>query len=37
MDNKDFLEAINQVMPYGKYKGHRLLDLPEPSTMPGHM
>ena len=30
MDNKDLLEAINQVMPYGKYKGLQLLDLPEP-------
>jgi len=30
MDNKDLLEAINQVMPYGKYKGQQLLDLPEP-------
>ncbi len=29
-DNKDLLEAINQVMPYGKYKGRQLLDLPEP-------
>ncbi len=24
------LDAINQVMPYGKYKGRQLLDLPEP-------
>jgi uncharacterized protein (DUF3820 family) len=30
MDNKDLLEAINQVMPYGKYKGRQLPDLPEP-------
>ncbi|MEH6515214.1 MAG: DUF3820 family protein [Halioglobus sp.] len=30
MDNKDLLDAINQVMPYGKYKGRQLLDLPEP-------
>ncbi|MFT6286407.1 MAG: hypothetical protein ACJA09_001155, partial [Alcanivorax sp.] len=30
MDNKDLLEAINQIMPYGKYKGLQLLDLPEP-------
>lgn len=30
MENKDLLEAINQVMPYGKYKGRQLLDLPEP-------
>ena len=30
MDNKVLLEAINQVMPYSKYKGRQLLDLPEP-------
>ena len=30
MDNKDLVEAINQVMPYGKYQGCQLLDLPEP-------
>ena len=30
MENKDLLDAINQVMPYGKYKGRQLLDLPEP-------
>ena len=30
MDNKDLLEAINQIMPYGKYRGRQLLDLPEP-------
>ena len=30
MDNKELLAAINQVMPYGKYKGRALLDLPEP-------
>ncbi|MEH6587090.1 MAG: DUF3820 family protein [Halioglobus sp.] len=30
MDSKDLLEAVNQVMPYGKYKGRQLLDLPEP-------
>lgn len=30
MDNKDLLEAINQIMPYGKYQGRQLLDLPEP-------
>ncbi len=30
MDNKDLLEAINQEMPFGKYKGRQLLDLPEP-------
>ena len=30
MDQEDLLNAINQVMPYGKYKGRQLLDLPEP-------
>jgi uncharacterized protein (DUF3820 family) len=30
MDNKHMLEAINQVMPFGKYAGRKLLHLPEP-------
>lgn len=30
LDSEALLEAINQVMPFGKYKGRRLLDLPEP-------
>lgn len=30
MDSEDLREAINQLMPYGKYKGRQLLDLPEP-------
>ncbi len=30
MNNQDLLDAINQVMPYGKYKGRPLLHLPEP-------
>lgn len=29
MNDEDLLAAINQVMPYGKYKGRQLLDLPE--------
>lgn len=29
-DQQLLLEAINQVMPFGKYKGKRLLELPEP-------
>ena len=29
-DQQSLLEAINQVMPFGKYKGKRLLELPEP-------
>ncbi len=24
------VEAINQIMPFGKYSGRRLLELPEP-------
>ena len=30
MDNKDLLDAVNQVMPCVKYQGGQLLDLPEP-------
>jgi uncharacterized protein (DUF3820 family) len=30
MDQQLLMEAINQVMPFGKYKGRRLLELPEP-------
>lgn len=30
MDSQALIDAINQVMPYGKYKGRQLLDLPEP-------
>jgi uncharacterized protein (DUF3820 family) len=30
MNPKDLLDAINQTMPFGKYKGRRLIDLPEP-------
>jgi len=30
MNEKDFLDAINQTMPFGKYKGCKLIDLPEP-------
>ena len=26
----ELLAAINQIMPYGKYAGRRLLELPEP-------
>ncbi len=28
--NEELLAAINQIMPYGKYAGRRLLELPEP-------
>lgn len=30
MDDKLLLEAINQTMPFGKYAGRKLLQLPEP-------
>lgn len=30
MNENDFLDAINQTMPFGKYKGRKLIDLPEP-------
>ncbi len=27
---QQLIDAINQVMPFGKYQGRRLLELPEP-------
>jgi len=30
MDQKLLIEAINQTMPFGKYQGRKLLELPEP-------
>jgi uncharacterized protein (DUF3820 family) len=30
MDSKLLLEAVNQTMPFGKYAGRKLLNLPEP-------
>lgn len=30
MNENDLLDAINQTMPFGKYKGRKLIDLPEP-------
>jgi uncharacterized protein (DUF3820 family) len=30
MDSASLLEAINQIMPIGKYAGRKLLHLPEP-------
>ncbi|WNC67808.1 DUF3820 family protein [Thalassotalea nanhaiensis] len=30
MDQKALLDAINQIMPFGKYAGRKLLLLPEP-------
>ena len=29
-DKKDLLKIANQTMPFGKYQGRRLIDLPEP-------
>ncbi len=30
MDKQALIEAVNQTMPFGKYAGRRLLELPEP-------
>ena len=30
MSQQDLLDAVNQIMPFGKYQGRKLLDLPEP-------
>ncbi|WP_394200609.1 DUF3820 family protein [Shewanella waksmanii] len=30
MEEKQLIEAINQTMPFGKYAGCKLLNLPEP-------
>lgn len=30
MDDKLLIEAINQKMPFGKYAGCKLIELPEP-------
>ena len=27
---QQLVDAVNQVMPFGKYKGRKLLELPEP-------
>ena len=27
---QQLIDAVNQVMPFGKYKGRKLLELPEP-------
>lgn len=29
-DHREMIEAISQIMPFGKFKGTALLDLPEP-------
>ena len=28
--SQEMINAINQIMPFGKYKGQKLLNLPEP-------
>ena len=28
--NADLIAAVNQIMPFGKYSGRKLLQLPEP-------
>lgn len=30
MEKENLIEIANTVMPFGKYKGCRLIDLPEP-------
>ena len=30
IDQQQLLDAVQQIMPFGKYKGRRLLHLPEP-------
>jgi len=30
MKEEDLRDALNQTMPFGKYKGRKLLELPEP-------
>ncbi|CAA0115184.1 Uncharacterised protein [BD1-7 clade bacterium] len=30
MNEEALVDAVNQIMPFGKYKGRRLLELPEP-------
>ena len=30
MDQQQLIEAVNQIMPFGKYTGRKLLELPEP-------
>ncbi|MCJ8267958.1 MAG: DUF3820 family protein [Psychrosphaera sp.] len=30
MKQQQLVDAINQVMPFGKYSGRKLLELPEP-------
>ena len=29
-DPQELIRAVNEVMPFGRYKGRKLIDLPEP-------
>lgn len=29
MQSQELVDAVNQIMPFGKYAGRKLLDLPE--------
>ena len=33
MDQQLLIDAVNQKMPFGKYAGRKLLELPEPYLM----
>ncbi len=33
LDEKEFLKTLNTLMPFGKYKGRRLIELPEDYVM----
>ena len=30
VDPNELIEIVNQLMPFGRYKGSKLIDLPEP-------
>lgn len=30
MDSEELIATVNQVMPFGRFKGRKLIDLPEP-------
>lgn len=30
LNSQDLLDTVNQTMPFGKYQGRKLLELPEP-------
>ncbi len=29
-DHEELIATVNQIMPFGRFKGRRLIDLPEP-------